>query len=191
MRKLIVSIVLGITFLIPSITKAQAFEQGKSQVSVGYGFINATQAIISSYDVMLYPGLEYSALGPVFLKYEYGVSEKVGFGLNIAYVSAGIDYDYLLETASIKWWNTSFNARVNRHFGSSDKFDPYIGLGLGYKMGNWKFEGGDESDDMKALIPLGFEATFGARYMFTPNVGIFSEVGVAKGVIQGGLNIKI
>lgn len=58
-------------------------------------------------------------------------------------------------------------------------------------IGNWKLEGGNDTEERKAFIPLGFEATVGARYMFTPNIGLFSEVGLAKGIIQAGLNIKI
>ena len=187
MRKLTLTLILGAITLMPAITKAQAFEEGKSQISLGYGLVNSTQAFVFAYGE-----LENSSLGPIFLKYEYGVSEKVGFGLNVAYATASASYDniFLDELTSLDWWGASFNARVNRHFGSSDKFDPYIGFGMGYKIANWSYSN-DDDNDIKALIPLGFEATFGARYMFTPNIGLFSEVGLAKGIIQAGLNIKI
>lgn len=191
MRKLTLAFITGAISFMPAIIKAQAFEEGKSQISVGYGLGNTTQSYMSAYDKASYPELQFSSLGPVFFKYEFGISEKVGFGLNVAYAEAGIDYSYGVEKASIKWWNTSFNARFNRHFGSNDKFDPYMGLGIGYKIGNWKLEGGNDTEERKAFIPLGFEATVGARYMFTPNIGLFSEVGLAKGIIQAGLNIKI
>lgn len=190
MKKLTLALVAGAIALMPTITKAQSFEQGASQISVGYGVVNVTQAFVADYGSLLGTNQKFSSLGPIFLKYEYGVSEKVGFGLNIAYVSASNSYDdtFFNETYSLDWWGASFNARVNRHFGSSDKFDPYIGFGMGYKIANWSYSDGTSSE---AFIPLGFEATFGARYMFTPNIGVFSEVGLAKGVLQGGLNIKI
>lgn len=191
MKKLTLALVAGAMALMPIMTKAQAFEQGKSQISIGYGAVNGTQTIFSNYDETEYPNLELSTLGPIFLKYEFGASENIGFGLNIAYADAGITYDDGLDKASIDWWGASFNARVNRHFGTGDKFDPYIGFGMGYKIAEWKFSANDESSDTGALIPLGLEATFGARYMFTPNIGLFGEVGLAKGILQGGLNIKI
>ena len=72
----------------PSTTNAQAFEQGKSQISIGYWFDNATQALLSNYDQNLYPNLEFSALGPMFLNYEFGAAQKIGFGLNVAYAGA-------------------------------------------------------------------------------------------------------
>jgi opacity protein-like surface antigen len=192
MKKLTLAILAGTMALMPTMTKAQAFEQGKSQVSLGYGFVNGTQTLLSAYDEDLYPDMENSALGPIFLKYEFGVSEHVGFGLNIAYANAEITYNdaFVDGEQSIKWWGTSFNARVNRHFGSNDKFDPYIGLGIGYKIAKWTFSDDDESGDIGALIPLGFEGTFGSRYMFTPNIGAFAEVGIAKGIMQLGLNAK-
>lgn len=200
MKKLVLSLFAGMFTLMPSITNAQAFEQGKSQISLGYGFLSTTQAFIktqvNSVDILgdpLYLNPDFLALGPIYAKFEYGVSENIGFGVNIAYADAGINYtNDLGESASFKWWNTSINARVNRHFGSNNKFDPYIGLGMGYKFGKWTSEGDDNAeDDLNALIPLGFETTFGARYMFTPNIGLFSEVGIAKGIFQAGLNIKI
>jgi hypothetical protein len=40
------------------------------------------------------------------------------------------------------------------------------------------------------MMPLGFESTLGARYMFTPNIGLYSEVGIAKAAFQFGLNAK-
>lgn len=199
MKKLVLSLFVVVITLMPSTTNAQAFEQGKSQISIGYGLSSTTQALIknsvNSTDVFgdpVYVNPEFSALGPIFAKFEHGVSEKIGFGVNIAYANAGINYtNDTGGPASMKWWNTSVNARVNRHFGSNDKFDPYVGLGMGYKFGKWKSEGGDNPEEFKALIPLGFETTFGARYMFTPNIGLFSEVGIAKGIFQIGLNVKL
>ena len=73
MRKLTLALIYGVITLIPVITKAQAFEEGKSQISLGYGLVNSTQAFVFAYGE-----LENSSLGPNFLKYEYGVSEKVG-----------------------------------------------------------------------------------------------------------------
>ena len=83
----------------------------------------------------MYLNPDFLALGPIYAKFEYGVSENIGFGVNIAYADAGINYtNDLGESASFKWWNTSINARVNRHFGSNNKFDPYIGLGMGIPL---------------------------------------------------------
>jgi opacity protein-like surface antigen len=188
MNKLVKLITLCIVLILPLITKSQAFEQGKSQVSAGYGFGNFIQAVFSTYEV--YEDFSSSITGPMFVKYEFGVSEKIGFGINFAFASASVSYkDVFAENQSINWSTWSGLARINRHFGSHEKFDPYIGLGVGYRSANWKFSESDLDVDNN-LMPFGFESTLGARYMFTPNVGLYSEVGIAKAIFQFGLNAK-
>ncbi|MBI35454.1 MAG: hypothetical protein CMP67_08840 [Flavobacteriales bacterium] len=188
MKKLVLTLFVGALMLAPSTSNAQAFEQGKSQVSAGYGFGNFIQALFETYAV--YDGFDKSLTGPLFVRYEYGVSEKIGFGVNFAYASVAADYnDIFGDPQSINWSSWSALARVNRHFGESDKFDPYIGLGLGYRTASWKFtELG--TGTTTSLFPLGMEATVGARYMFTPNIGLYSEIGIAKAIAQFGINAK-
>ena len=38
---------------------------------------------------------------------------------------------------------------------------------------------------------LGLESTLGIRYFVTKNIGIYTEVGFAKSIIQFGLNYKL
>ena len=40
-------------------------------------------------------------------------------------------------------------------------------------------------------IPLGFEATIGLRVFLNKNIGLYSEVGISKSLIQGGLSFKL
>jgi opacity protein-like surface antigen len=188
MNKFIASIIFCTVLTFPLIIKAQAFKQGESLVSAGYGFGNFIQAVFSLYESN--DEFSRSINGPVFVKYEFRVSEKIGFGVNFSFASATVNYkDLFAESQSINWSTWSGLARVNRHFGSHEKFDPYIGLGLGYRSVNWKVSelGLDYDNNM---MPLGFESTLGARYMFTPNIGLYSEVGIAKAAFQFGLNAK-
>jgi hypothetical protein len=39
-------------------------------------------------------------------------------------------------------------------------------------------------------MPFGMELTFGFRYFFAPNFGLYAEVGAAKSVAQGGISVK-
>ena len=109
MKKLTVALFLGGMVFLPSISKAQAFEQGKSNVSIGYGTENITQKLIKASS----SNASFSVLGPMFVKYEYGVSEHIGFGLNLAYASAGYTYDD--GSGSYSWTGISSNARLNYH----------------------------------------------------------------------------
>lgn len=182
--------------------RSQAFEMGKSYVSVGYGIGNLATAFVKASTQG--SNIQTSFFGPMFVKYEYAVSENVGFGVAIAYLSAKATSDdtyydqnndphtYRLTMDFSTW---SALARVNYHFSDNDKFDPYIGLGMGYRNGGLKFTYSDNNapkiQNTPTLFPFGMEMTMGARYMLAPSIGLYGEVGFAKAVLQGGIVIKI
>lgn len=193
MKRFAITMLVAIALALPTTTNAQAFEQGKSQVSAGYGVGNFVQALFQVYED--YDAWESTPMGPFFLKYEFGATEKIGFGVNIAYAGVNGKYnvtdDFNNETTeeTIKWSSISVLARMNYHFGTHDKFDPYWGVGMGYRTGNWQFsEAGVEASN--TLFPFGFETTFGSRYMFTPFLGAYAELGISKAIFQFGLNAK-
>ncbi|MCB0429288.1 MAG: outer membrane beta-barrel protein [Flavobacteriales bacterium] len=194
-------LVLAMTTLVSG-AFAQSFEMGHSSVQVGYGFGNFIRAIFKTYEDT-YSQFSFKGTGPAFAKFEYAVSDKVGVGVNLAYVSASVSYtdtSVFVPSAgtfyrqTLKWYNVSALARINVHFGSNDKFDPYWGAGLGYRTGKTSYTDNDPNYDnsstLKTYIPFGFETTFGARYYFTDNIGIYAETGLAKAVFQVGLSGK-
>jgi len=187
---------------ISSRLQAQSFEEGQSSIQVGYGFGNFIQAVFNAYEI--YDDYSFKATGPAFLKYEYGVTDKIGLGLNVAYASAKVSYrdnSFLVGNGndpyeqSIKWNTMSFLARMNFHFANSEKFDPYAGFGMGFRTASWSYEDNDPDYDNDVstsnLFPFGFEMTIGARYYISDNFGIYAETGLAKAVIQLGLNLKL
>lgn len=202
MKKLLLSIIVT-TGLSTGTGKlyAQAFSQGGSSVQAGYGIGNFVQAIFKTYETN-YSDYNFTGIGPLFLKYEYAVSDKIGIGLNMSYIGAKVSYtdrtyittsgDFYKET--ITWSSISALARMNLHFGDNDKFDPFWGFGMGYRTATWKYDDNDPTYDntvsVKNYIPFGFETTVGARFYLTDNIGIYAETGLAKAVFQGGLSIK-
>lgn len=185
----------------PTTSNAQAFEEGQNNISVGYGFVTLLGSISDSFDT--YTDTEYKGIGPIYAKFEHALSDKIGLGANFAYAGNEWSYKYsttnangdavqYTETSKRSTW--SLLARLNFHFGSSDKFDPYAGIGLGYRSSNWTFETSDPTGnsgvDFKTLVPLGMDLTIGARYYFTDNIGLYAEVGAAKSVLQAGLVAK-
>lgn len=180
---------------------ANAQLEGSSSVHAGYGIGNFVQSIFSLYEDT-YDEYSFSSTGPFFLKYEYGVNDKVTLGLNIAYVAAEMSYkdnNYLVGGVipyeeTVDWNSMSFLARVNFHFGSSDRLDPFWGFGFGYRTANWTYDNNDPTyeaaDDLSTVFPLGFEATIGARYYFIDNLGIYAETGIAKAVFQFGASAR-
>lgn len=194
------SLALAMVFGVTN-SSAQAFEEGTSSASIGYGFVNFGNAVLNTYTSE--EGYSYSTLGPLFLKYEYAISEKFGIGLNVSYL-----------TGTAEWTSTSFDPTLNRdvnhtnsvnrtgynimmrfnwHFGDHDMIDPYFGLAGGYRSNNWKFESSDDDlvfEDIPTLIPFGIEATFGSRFLFTDYLGAYVELGLARAFFQVGVTGK-
>jgi outer membrane protein W len=176
-----------------------AFAKGKVIISVGYGFPNLTKSLFKSYDN--YSGFTATGMGPLTGKVEYALSDKIGLGLNVNYVQYKVEWnsDVIAGTSKYKagWKGTSFSAllRMNLHFATSEKFDPYWGIGLGYRANNYTYFQEDPNAStstvsLKGAIPVGFETTLGMRYFFTKNIGAYLEAGIAKAIVQGGLAIK-
>lgn len=170
------------------ISKAQVFEEGAISVSAGYGFGNVLSAAFQTYT--LYDEYELKSFGPIFVKGEYGVSDRIGLGVSVAHNQYHAtfrdniyDYDYAIDYTS-----TSFLVRFNGHFLDHDKADLYYGFGIGYRIGGWSFESDDEFFDFtRTAFPIGMESTLGFRYMFTDNIGAYMETGMAKGILQLGV----
>lgn len=180
--------------------KASAFGQGKSIISVGYGFPNIGKAIFNVYDI--YTDFKVTGIGPIHVKYEYGVSDKIGMGVSVNIVSSKVSWNEAAygyndtKTYEHRIKSNSYNilARMNLHFATQAKLDPYWGFGLGYSGRKWTYSSDDPNDlqsiALKNLIPLGFETTVGCRFYFTDNIGAYVEAGLSKSIVQGGLVAK-
>ena len=203
MKKLFTILASGLLILNGANVSAHsgAFEEGQNSVSIGYGFGTVVGALASAYKNET--GYAFSGTGPIYLKYEHAITDGVGLGLNIAYAKYKFAWAFDTEDANFQpityaegWELTtmSFLARINWHFGDSEKFDPYFGVGLGYRTGSWKWTTTDPSGTQGLsaanVVPFGFETTVGARYLFTDNIGAYAELGIAKSVLQVGLNFK-
>jgi opacity protein-like surface antigen len=172
---------------------AQAFTEGSHSFSVGHGFGTFLGGLSSNFDQ--FGDVKYTGTGPLYVKYEHAVNDHIGLGVNVAYAANKWAYNY--ENDGARYTETterttySILARFNYHFGNSDKFDPYLGLGMGYRDANWDIRSdspyGNSGVTFKSLIPFGFELTVGARYFFLENLGVYAEMGGAKSVFQGGL----
>jgi len=186
MKKITLYCSLFVALFAAATANAQSFEQGKVIISAGYGFGNLTKALLSTYQSQA--NYKATSLGPLFGKFEYAVSDKVGIGLNVAHFGISASYTENGQNEKFTWRNTSVLARLNLHFSKSDKFDAYWGAGLGYRFGSWKWESAGSKSTTPSIIPFGFETTVGARYYFIPNLGIYAELGIAKAPIQAGLS---
>jgi outer membrane protein len=187
-----------------------AFQKGSSSISVGYGFLSPYKSLfkLSSIFGATDPDVsaKFSALGPIGLTYEYGATEKLSVGLQVAYATMknvttdvnglGTGKPYITTQ---KLNQLSAIARVNYHLGSSSKFDPYAGLGLGYGNFTYKTTTNDPTDtpaDLALLtikVPGAFGITgqLGAKYYFSSSIGAYAEIGYLAGSFaQIGITAK-
>jgi opacity protein-like surface antigen len=182
----------------PSTLHAQALKEGTHTLSVGHGAVTFMSTLNRAFEP--YADLTYKGLGPAYIKYEYAVADNIGLGLSFAY--AENDWTYRYDSFDMDGNPQNYSesttrntysilARFNFHMGNSEKFDPYIGFGVGYRDANWDIRSdspyGNSGVTFKSLMPFGFELTVGARYFFLENLGVYAEMGGAKSVFQGGL----
>ena len=195
--------------------QAQGFEKDKNYFSFSYGF--GSYFSPSSFENTVKNNLSYTntsissnSLGPLSFKYERAVSEKVGIGISVNYLSNSFKITKTdLGTNSNITGNYNLNrttfsilARMNLHFVEGEKFDPYWGIGIGYRTTNWKQEISysdetftdpnpeDFTPPIRIQFPFGFETVFGTRYFVGPNFALFGELGLAKAVLQVGVTGK-
>jgi hypothetical protein len=193
-------ILVTLTFIaLTGFAQSTAFEKNKLYISGGYGFGNLGVAVFRDLGSVL----ETRAVGPLHFKAEYAVTEKIGLGVYYAYTQAELETidekvdvringipDKLRWNAS--WRSYSFLLRFNAHFGENEKLDPYLGFGMGFR--DWKYSAtsnDNQKSDASALVNVGFETTFGLRYFPVPRIGMFTELGLSKSLIQFGITGKI
>lgn len=176
-----------------------AFETGTITISAGYGAGNLGRAVFKAFkDELAYSTIGF---GPLHFKGEYGVSDNIGLGLSVNYVSMGASWEFntidtlnnsVTSNYKLKRSAINFLPRLNVHFGVSEKFDAFWGIGMGFNTATWTIDFDDDSFifSIPGGFPVGFETTFGMRYYFVDFIGLYMEIGYAKAPLQGGLVFK-
>ncbi|MEZ5046613.1 MAG: hypothetical protein R2831_06440 [Chitinophagaceae bacterium] len=216
MRKHILFILLYCS--IASSTLAQKdYRLQKNQVLItaGYGFPSVLRFVLklktNREDFFI------KGAGPFIFKAEYMASKRIGVGLNASYnYSVLYWYDTGYDTIQKNYHDFEFGIqgrelsgaiRVNYHFLQKSKFDMYGGIGIGTGIINLhsysKAHTVNINLDYELPRPYYFDATVGARYFFTKNIGLYSELGLGKSwllykkyfvpeaIIQGGLSLRL
>lgn len=205
MKKIITGAFAIALSLFSTTSNAQAFQEGDFIVSAGYGISTTGRAVLKSFETS---GAEIDITGhnPIFAKFEYAISEKWGIGVNYFNSSIGFKqtYDYTTidgngnesvnrYTDEYTYKVQAFSLRFNRHWEVTEEFDIYFGFGGGPKTGKFSSKSNNPDyteNSFDTPIPFAMEATMGARYYFTPNIGVYAEVGMARSFMQGGLVAK-
>jgi hypothetical protein len=171
--------------------KARAFEQGQSSVHAGAGMPSLVKPKTDS--LLIYGEVERKSLIPIYLRYEYALTDHIGLGAVAAYSNAkvtvtdntdpdnvnGYNYTYLIFAARGAWHQDlaverldaygvltlGFNITSAEAFGPSNVFEPY----------------------KKAFI---WGVHVGANYYFTDNIGIHAEAGYGISIFNAGVSVR-
>lgn len=175
---------------------AQAFEKGKTFVSLGYGVVNfgtVYKNIITTAEPLDKARIEKYSQLPIALQAEYAATKHWGFGLSAYYERYDINHSsvglFSEERFDIqdKFGLFSVIARANYHFGKKEsRFDPYIGGGLGFTN---LFLNIEDAEIDNAYILIG-ELKLGGRYFFSKNIAAHLELGMGTILLQTGLTAK-
>jgi len=152
-------------------------------------------------------GMGYTDIGPT-----------IGLGgLNGASASFGGRFEHAIKAlpdmgngllgiqvaASYYSWSSSFvgyswsykyipiGVTANYHFKMSEpKFDPFVGLGLGYNIVSCDFTGAGSTDCgySSGIYAIG---RAGARYFFSPSMAAYGDVGAGGATLNVGLMFKL
>lgn len=184
---------------------AQAVEEGNVLIDVYYGFPNLYTAVFKSAyaNSGSEENVKINGLGPVGIRGEYLLSDKVGLGLDIGFNNTKISFDEdgydnnnNPTTYNYTYSTQKIGAMVtfNYHFLDNDNLDFYGVIGAGYGNRSYKFESTDPdyvNETVKGLIPVASRIGVGLRYFFSDNIGANVALGFGQGgLLNAGLSFK-
>jgi len=201
MKKLILPLLALTIMLAPTKTNAQALQQGNVIIDAYYGFPNLYSAIFkAAYESSNSTGLTLGSQGPLGIRAEYLITDKVGFGIDLgmnsssisyseADINTNINYDYKFTTRKIGAIFT-----FNYHFVENDILDAYFVVGGGYGNRNFKFTSTDPNyieESVESVIPISYKIGVGMRFFFTENIGANLALGLGQGgLVNAGISAK-
>jgi opacity protein-like surface antigen len=209
---LVLTIIAGTTFS----ASAQALSQGSIVADVYYGFPNLYKTVLEAAYTDNGDDLSIGGYGPVGVRGEYLVSEKLGVGVDFMINNTNVKYSYMgyqtdangnyvtddngalvEENYEDKIATSKWGAMVtlNYHFINNDKLDFYFIAGAGYKNRTWSYESTDPNfinDEVSTtVIPVAARIGLGTRIFFTENIGANIGVGFGQGgILTAGLSFK-
>lgn len=193
---------------------AQALSQGSVVVDAYYGFPNLGKSFYKNLeDASNVEGYKATGVGPLGIRGEYMISDRIGLGVDLIYNSNRITYVQIDSTynGNTDTYTVTRNeserlmqrlrvqARINFHFEvNNPDLDAYFGIGAGTNNRFRKYwENGVEVEDTYTsgasnltLVPVSFRLCTGLRYYFTENIGVNMEIGLGGPLISGGLSMK-
>jgi len=174
MKKILVT--FFVLLLATTVSFSQVYKKGVTNLNAGISI----GGLAGLYGTADFP--------PLSLGLQFGIHEKISVGGIVGYSSSSYDWGY---NDSWKYTYIFIGARGEYHFVDVDvkDLDLYGGLTIGYNIVSFSGPSYDWYDPGTSYLLYGFHA--GARYMFSPKIGAFAELGYGIGYLTVGLNVKL
>ena len=187
MKKLIIGCSLFCFIAVQASAQTQTFAKGDNVIGIGVGIGGN-----------LYTGYGWASgfkrTPPITVSYENCIlgslwddRSSLGIGGMLGYASAKYGH------ATWGWKSTDIiiGVRGSLHYALVDKLDTYVAAFMGYDFRTWKWNDGSYSGSYNAGAS-GFTSFWnvGARYYFTDQVAVFSELGYGFAILNFGLSLK-
>lgn len=203
--------------------KSQVFQVGIGESYTFNKHVEEHKSLYTSKNTRNYGKIVVRSSPTIFLKYEHALNKYIGIGMVIGYRKTditqiiphsyydstityttpfGVNY-YLQKPANdiftFELRDLNIGARLNCHFISDKKIDPYIGLAMGYRLFNRDYQYSSDNPhglyyvvEYNYVLPIYTGATVGIKYIFTKEIGIYAELGFDKrSVIQAGIIFNV
>lgn len=136
-----------------------------------------------------------SDMPPITAGVQFLVDESISIGGIVGYTTSSYSLIYPLTATTYTWKYTyiMFGARGEYHFLKDSKnLDGYVGLTLGYNAVSFSSNLGGVSVN---YTPGGgyilYGAHVGIKYLFSPSIGVFSELGYGIGYFTAGATFRL
>lgn len=195
MKKIVLVVLCGFFF---NSLNAQSFQNGGNYITLGFGLDPYGHAHNGN-------GYKHTAVGPIVLTYERGITEllgigRIGVGGGVAqsfytskYAYSHPVWGYQYEEKYVRS-RTSLVFRVAYHFDFGvEKMDVYAGVGGAMHFYSDKHSYTDPTDpnglytSRSSNIGGGHYVFGGIRYYFTESFGVYAEAGHGIYALNGGI----
>ncbi len=183
--------------------KAQV-EQGNIIIDPYYGYPNYGKKLADGINDETTSEVEVGGIGPAGLRAEYMIADNFGLGVDFIFNSTNLSFTadslntdgsvhstYDVKTAMRR---VRVHLRANYHFVQEDAFDAYVGFGAGTNNRFWTittdFPNYEDDNTSGTLLPVSARIALGARYYFTDNIGLNTEIGLGGPLVSAGLSLK-
>ncbi len=186
------------------------YHQPKSHsFSLGAGFPNVAGATFEFLDLLGVDN-EVKASPQITARYEYGITEELGIGMQLGYYTGstgeidissgptGILCDQFPQLCEFKTANYKLNAfqvaaRVSYHFKRFKKLDTYGSTIVGYSITKTKNLGDPDAGFTNLNAPtFVYYAAGGGRYFITPQLALYAEIGYGNiTIVNAGLTYRL